>query len=821
MRHLIYLLLVLLVTVSTARADRFDDREKQFIAGLRARQLYDIAEFYCIESLQHDGITTTDQAALTVELMQSRASKAMIAAADQKAAAWQSVWQTQLDFESTFRGHPKKILITIQTALSRLSYAASIQQELSAEMISPDRVEASRETMIDQLRQSRRAFEQVEREIDRMLPERRAKSSTRDRLSVDQLSIMRSNVRYQMAKCNLQTAYGYDTGDTVNRTSIITDVLQRLSEVQNSVSPQQRIWWLAKITQVECLRLMGRAAEGWKVLNGLPDEDRPADLTSAILEQRLLLTVVRADVAWAEKHLKQSMNQRLWNQSPQMDMAQMQAAVMLSNNEKLDANRQRWLDRAAEIVRTIETKHGAYWSRRAGLSLIEMTGSSSHLEVRRPSAGQREILIQTAQRATRNGNGEDALRAWSRVIELTPPGENRQRLQINASKILEGLKRNREAAQMLLSGATEEPASKIAAAMHLRGCWNMAQTQESADLVASLGQHLQHWPEKPTAQQAAIWLAAEFNRQNDFDRVIATLTQVQHPISTDIISQLRTTFYLIQKQFSNDPDRVKQLAQQIVDHLQLHTSSVTDANTAEVLTTTSAEIALLSGCLNSADVGKKLERHEAQFPVGEQSNLRLYSSVLTLLLNQDLPAAISILKTAKPSEPDCRKLVSIVKAQTKFSDSRDTNQSTINDEYLLAVVEQAQSRPLSFQQTTAWKFEQAKLLRATKKHERSLALLTQLAQQFRNDAAIQLEYARVLTESGKRDADALNTWRVLTQKLEPKTEEWYEAKFNIGKALANKGAPDEAKKLLRYVEAVHGWDGSKWVEPVKALLRKL
>ena len=821
MRHLIYLLLVLLTTVSTAQADRFDDREKQFVAGLRARQLFDIAEFYCIESLQHDGITTTDQAALTVELMQSRASKALIAAADQKEAAWQSVWQTQFDFESTFRNHPKTILITIQTALSRLSYAASIQQELSAEMISPDRVEASRETMIDQLRQSRRAFEQVEREIDRMLPEQRAKSSSGDSLSVDQLSIMRSNVRYQLAKCNLQTAYGYDTDDTINRTSIMTDVLQRLSEVQNSVSPQQRIWWLAKITQIECLRLMGRNVEGLKVLNGLPKEDRPADLASAILEQRLLLAVVRADVVWAEKHLKQSADQRLWNQSPQMDIAQMQAAVMLSNNERSDANRQRWLDRAAEIVRDIETRHGAYWSRRAGLSLIEMTGSSSHLEVRRPSAGQREILIQTAQRATRSGNGEDALRAWSRAIELTPPGIDRQRLQINASKILEGLKRNREAARMLLSGATEEPASEIAAAMHLRGCWNMAQTDASADLIASLGQHLQQWPEKSTAQQAAIWLAAEFSRQSDFDRAISTLTHVQLPISTDIIGQLRTTFYLIQKQFINDPDRVKQLALRIVDHLQQNTANITDANTAELLTITSAEIALLSGCLSSADVGKIVQRHETRFPVDRESGLQLYASVLKVLLNQDLPAATGILKTIKPSEPDCRKLMSIVKAQTKLSDSLDTNQSKITNEYLLAIVEQAQSRPLSIQQTTAWKFEQAKLLRATKKYKRSLSLLTQLAQQFRNDAAIQLEYARVLTESGERDSDALKAWRVLTQKLEPKTEEWYEAKFNIGKALADAGDRDEAKKLLRYVKAVHGWGGSKWAEPIKALLRKL
>ena len=150
-------------------------------------------------------------------------------------------------------------------------------------MISPANDGPSRETMINQLRQARRTFEAVERDIDRILPEQRAKSQTEDELSVGQLSIMRSNLRYQLGKCNLQTAYGYDASDTVNRSSIISDVLQRISEVQNDVSPQQRLWWLAKITQIECLRLVGRNTEASRVINGLPEDERPGDLSSCLL----------------------------------------------------------------------------------------------------------------------------------------------------------------------------------------------------------------------------------------------------------------------------------------------------------------------------------------------------------------------------------------------------------------------------------------------------------------------------------------------------------------------------------------------------------
>ena len=137
------------------------------------------------------------------------------------------------------------------------------------------------------------------------------------------------------------------------------------------------------------------------------------------------------------------------------------------------------------------------------------------------------------------------------------------------------------------------------------------------------------------------------------------------------------------------------------------------------------------------------------------------------------------------------------------------------------MADEALRRPLSIQQTTAWRFQKAKLLRATGQYKRSLALLTPLAQQFRTDAGIQLEYARALSQSDDRSADALKTWRALARQLKPKTEDWYEAKFNVAQSLVHSGQDDEADKLLRYVQAVHGLEGTKWAKPMESLLRKL
>ncbi len=842
MRLLIYLAFFLSTTIAPAFADRFDDREKSFVAGLRSRQLFDVAEQYCVNALLRSDITITDQAALTVELLQNRSAKALIAPIDQRAPNWQRVWDTQRDFESRFPSHPKTILVTTQTALARLNYAAAIEQELSAEMIAASDINRWRQTMVEQLRQARRTFESIERDIKRMVPEQRSKSPSDDELSVEQLSIMRSNVRYQLAKCHLQTAYSYAPTDTVNRASITSDVLQRLSEVQNSVSPQQRIWWLAKITQIECLRLIGRNVNAFEVLNRLPDEDRPEDLLSDILEQRLLLAVARADVQWAEKHLRQSTSFRLTDQSPRMDIAQMRTAVMLSQNADSDSNRQHWLNQAAEIVQTITTTHGAYWGRRAGLALIDATGGSTESIASPRSAGQREILTQTAQRSARNGDHDDALKAWQAAIELTPASVQRQRLQISAAKTLERLKRHREAADVLLSGAIEIPQSEIAASMHLRGCWNRAQaddiktstngnvsdtnvsntnvaleTNTGDQLIASLQRHLRQWPEAATADQAALWLSAEFNRRHDFESAISALTAYKNRVSENGVAQLRTTFYTFQQQFNGQKDRVKELSLQIVQHLLQHSANRNEADDAASLIAVYAEIALLSGCLDPAEVAKTIKQHSDRFASTKGAPLQLYNSALAILVQNDLTTATDLLAATEPSEPQCRMLVSIINQRQ----SQEPKSVLIANQFLLAVTEQALRLPLSLQQTTAWKFEQAKRLRATGQYKRAIALLIPLAQRSRNDASIQLEYARVLSQSDDHAEKALKVWRKLAQQLQPKTESWYEAKFNIGQNLARSGQEEAAEKMLRYVEAVHGWEGSAWAEKIEQLLRQL
>ena len=101
----------------------FDQREQTFVAGLLQRRLFDVAEAHCLELLDRKEIQVADQTALTVQLIQTRTSMALVADAASTEDVWPAVWQTGEDFEKQFARHPGKMQVSIQTGLAYLQRA--------------------------------------------------------------------------------------------------------------------------------------------------------------------------------------------------------------------------------------------------------------------------------------------------------------------------------------------------------------------------------------------------------------------------------------------------------------------------------------------------------------------------------------------------------------------------------------------------------------------------------------------------------------------------------------------------------------------------
>ncbi len=887
----------------------FDDREKTYVNGLIRRRIYGVAESHCLRMLNDQDITIADQTALTVQLVLIRTSIALAADQGRSDQAWRSVWRTGEEFKKQFPRHPGQILVSVQTGLAHLGRANRIARTIEAQMVAVDQIPSRTEAMLEQCRAAKRVFTDVEREIERLLPEQRTKSVKDGEITPQELLTLKSNVRYQIALCQLQIAAGYRDRDTVAWRSALNDVLKRLQEVQDSVIPSRLIWWQSKVSQLECLLKLGRTDQVVRLLSILLETDPPAAILPQLIEQQLLLAITTGDQKKLKDHLENH-NVAETRQWPALELARIRAAVTLSKLATDPQQQRFWIRSAAQMKQAVQVRHGAWWGRQAGLTLIRATGdgnpnialrsNTSPLSSSRNRPQTRlqpateparsaavEILIQTALQAQRNGAPEDALKAYDRAIGQTRMATEIIKLQIRASQILEQQSRHMEAARRLISVAASHADDPLAAATNLRGVWNMArarakdvaqvaqqdtgETGKPGRLTEALKQHLDSWPNSPTKNQAALWLMAEYVGQRNFTGALGAFDVIETGSDSfpEALSQLRALFFEVRRLANSaSPDRgnvnpgsadLRAVVREVRARLRARYDQLSgsepsgrwsDSNRidrAAPLVSLAVEIGLESpeGVANSlvtlaawvADFRQRFATGEDHLSVKsrEEKTLLAWASLLMVLPDRtvgqsDTDAAIKLLSRSEPDEVLCRRLFRVVANREALIAGNEANraasvtltaQQRALQTFGLEVIRIANRLPLSAKQSDRWKFQWGSLLRKSGQPKEAVSLLEPLAQRFRGDLLIQMEFARSLSHIEARQKDALKVWRRLAKSLTPASENWYEARLEVARQLALGGERAPAKKLLRYTRSVYGWEDSSWSDQLDRLLRTL
>ena len=835
----------------------FDQREQTFVAGLLQRRLFDVAEAHCLELLDQKEIQVADQTALTVQLIQTRTSMALVADAASAENAWQAVWQTGEDFDKQFARHPGKMQVSIQTGLAYLQRAQRMGSAIEAQMVSRAEIPTATEAMLKQCRDAKRIFTTVEREIERLLPERRSRTIAAGELGPQQLLSLKSSVRYQIALCQLQVAAAYQDSDSVAWGSALNDVLRRLQEVQDSVIPSQQIWWQSKVSQLECLLMLGKTREVERLLSTLPKDGPPANVLPKLIEQQLALAIATGDTAKLTVHLLANSGT-----SPELALAQIRAAVALS--KLLDDSRQQsfWLEDASRRKQQVQLRHGAWWGRRAGLTLIRAAGGTDVASAAVPSGSSAassgtatrtaavELLVQTALQAQRDGDLGDALKAYDRAIEQSPAPGDVLRLQIRASQILEQQSQPLEAAKRLTTAASGAPNQRVAAATHLRGIWNLARAGTTANpsnsdktsLVQTLDGHLTQWPESSTKNTAALWLMAEHIRANDADKALVAFDAVDSLSESfpEALTQIRALYFQARKRAPvNDHSSVK-LARDILARLGARNDSLResgDRGYRASIANAAIEIGLDSKSMSAGRLAAWAGQYSSRFAgepevTDQERQLGAWFGLLMILekksLNQsDVDNAAMFLQGS--NEAMCRRLFRVVSkreselAATGTVDGQPLSKRRALQLFGLEIIAIVNRLPLSVKDSDRWKFQWGSLLRKTQQPKEAVSLLEPLAQRFRGDLLIQLEFTRALSEAqfDGRQEDTLKAWRRLAKSLTPATENWFEARLNVARQLELAGDREAAKKLLLYTRSVYGWEKSVWSDDLDRLLRLL
>ena len=92
---------------------------------------------------------------------------------------------------------------------------------------------------------------------------------------------------------------------------------------------------------------------------------------------------------------------------------------------------------------------------------------------------------------------------------------------------------------------------------------------------------------------------------------------------------------------------------------------------------------------------------------------------------------------------------------------------------------------------------------------------------YRTDGNLQRDYGRWLSRQsgGEFQELALNQWRKIAAASRPKSDSWYEARYEVAATLIKQGKRSEAQQRIKYLKATSGFGPDPWPERFEALLK--
>lgn len=833
------------IAAQETESDQRRNDDALLIDGLRRRRLFDLAQTYCRDQLNSSELDATRHAMLVVELMKTLTSKAILSPADQRAANWIAVEKAALDFARSNPEHPRRFLVEVQLALSHLAHGRLLRQEISAEMASND----AREAALHELRTARDQLNQLQREIDRVIPEQRAKSLGDHDLTVRQMMTLNNNIRFQLAVGDLNRAQLYDVNDRLNRIDALNNVSGRLSEVQRETSEGQPLWWKTKLAQLECLRLLGKYREARELWETLPSDGIPGATLDSLLEQQIRLAIEIGDASLSRSLLAEV--DKLPTPSAQLDLAVIELAVDLAARASSDAKKSEWINFGSQAAIAIEKKHGGYWGRRADLVLIEGAGGIPNttplvkdpIKMASPTTAnnttitntEMKQLVRLAEAAARDERWDDAIKAYDfAAAKARTLGAAAQALglDIRVSQILEKQGKPELAATRLIESAKQHQESKVASPAHLRGCWNFAQTISNDNpgqkqmLQAHLTDHLATWPTQTSSNQARLWLGGQYQSEEKWQLAFDTFLQVafDSPFLESALEQAtqcakRMLAAIRQSGKSPQPETARLLSRLLEKQSQLDNSDPV----AMQLELDRAELDLLFGTSWPKEgLAETLVAIESSDEI-VLANRAVAIHAVTICVD-DLPMAKQLLRRLDADQDSLdlagRCLSAIAEHSGQMRGLSNTSELRLlaSD---LALNRLQTEQPDDQAQRTRWLSRKSQALSALNRHGEAVETLQELEKAYPNDAQIQMQLARAMTAQYRSQSPEkpLARWRRIAARLKSGTPNWYEAKYMVASLLLESGKKTEAAKLLKYIQVIPGWEQSELKPKFEQLLR--
>jgi len=805
--------LALVVTLLAASAAADDlSTDQRFLAGLRERGLYQLAERHCVNRLAEPEQTDVERAELTIELARCLAEQAASSPPEQRPPLWQRAEEVPRRFVEENPGNPRLLLVQFQGALTLLDRGELARQEAELLGGDPARFEAARQP----LRSAASRLASLDAAVEERIRRPASAPTDDDRLSPERLQSLRNTIQYQLARTYRNQALSYPADSPDRSNSLLKAV--RIFEFLAGLDVADPLAYPSRLALARCCRQLADYQKAERYLAALLTAEVPPDVRLRARAEQVLLLL-------ASDQLREALAVVGSGRSidglalPEFDDAALAAylrAWRAAVETKNDAQAKAWQERATSLVRTIDSLHGPYWGRRAEMRLA---GS-----VRGLPGGSVDMLTRAAESAYRSGNLDEAVAAYDRAREEAAThgmADQAFDLGYTAAAIEHRRERHDQALGRFRRLALASPQHAKAPNAHLLAVYHAAQLVRVKSpgaqdhYVALLNEHLQNWPRQSTADEARAQLARLREHQGDWQGAIAAYRAVSPGADNfaDAVAgadRCYRAWLAARKAAGQDAEAIAKVAAEWFESLvagpdgrlperwsPVQRQAVLSTARLLLTHTTSGYAraeSLLTAALNSA----------ADAPEDWRSDARALL-VFSLAGQGKRAEATEALERLSAGPPDA--LLTMLDGLARIADDappevrRELAELQLRTIELLGQSEQSLAKTEEQQLTRLYAGALADAGRTVAAREAYRVL----AEAHPRDGEIQEAYAELLLESDDRATQeaALKRWRDIEKKSPERSPRWFRAKYNLANLHYRLGNPEQAAKIITLLKVLH------------------
>ncbi len=802
-----------------ALGQREPSADERFLAGLRQRGLYALAERFCTQALAEPELSASRRALLTIELSLTLADEAVSSPPEKRPPLWQRAQQVVDELAAKHPESPRLIQVRLQSALNALARGELARQEAELSLGGQgafDEARAYLRAAIKQLREVAQEAETMRRQLGR--DELLGAGASADRLSARQLESILENVRYELARALRNQGQCYAEG-SADRADALNQAVELL-HLAAGLDAEHPLAWPSRIDQIVCYRLLGDFRAAYQRLEALAVRNPPPSVTLRARAEEARLALAENAPAKAIQIL--SAGRELDGvTSPHLDLAILETLIAewKAAREAEDQEKAETLYRdAAHQVRRIERQYGPYWMRRAETLLAGSMGGATE-------SGDLASLVRAAEGYYRSQRPDDALAAYDLAFKLARAQRNRDRafeLGYIAATIEHQRGRHEQALTRYRSLAIEHlpdhPKAPLAHQVAIQHAAELARSGDQEDLeryASLLAEHRRTWPREPSTDRVR-WRAARLAELNrDWPAAIEAYREIS-PSDPDYAEAVRATGrccerWLAERKAEGKPvektaaeaaawfesvitgtegrlperwSPAQQAAALVAARLWLDHTSAGHVRAGQILS------AALEGASDAGDTWRSDARSLLVYSLaasgrGEEA-VEVLEGITAGNPEQILVMLDGLSRLAAGAAPEVREEIAGIQLRAVgMLESRKADLGPAVQRMLARIHAQALADD---GQTGA-----------------ALAAFQSLAERYPRDARIQEGYAQLLLGQPDRPSleAALARWRELERNTQEGSDLWFRAKYGVALAHARLGHKQKAAQILTQLEVLH------------------